>query len=171
MKALTTSLLIGAAAAAVSPVQHPLQFPKQFPEEAKSAWSNQLHNLKDALKGLTSEARAVWDEVSLMYPEDMSAASFFSTPKKHTRRADHEWDHIIRGEDVQSIWVNNEDGVKEREVDGRLETYDLRVKKVDPAELGVDPGVKQYSGYLDDNDNDKHLFYFKSQCNPSLILF
>jgi hypothetical protein len=33
------------------------------------------------------------------------------------------------------------------------------VKAVDPSKLGVDPGVKQYSGYLDDNENDKHLFY------------
>lgn len=43
--------------------------------------------------------------------------------------------------------------------DGKLSKYDLRSKAVDPSELGVDPGVKQYSGYLDDNENDKHLFY------------
>lgn len=159
MRAFTTSLLIGAAAAAVSPAQQPFQLPQQLPDAVKSTWSNQLHNLKDALKGLTTEARAIWDEVALMYPEDMAAATFFSSPKKHTRRPDHEWDHIVRGADIQSVWVDNADGVKEREVDGKLDSYDMRVKKVDPAALGVDPGVKQYSGYLDDNDNDKHLFY------------
>ena len=30
---------------------------------------------------------------------------------------------------------------------------------MDPSSLGVDPDVKQMSGYLDDNENDKHLFY------------
>ena len=95
----------------------------------------------------------------MMFPEEMSKASFFSTPKKHTRRPDHEWDHIVRGEAIQDIWVTNADGEQERELDGKLETYDLRVKKVDPSVLGVDPDVKQYSGYLDDKENDKHLFY------------
>jgi cathepsin A (carboxypeptidase C) len=158
MKAFTTALLIGAAAAAV-PDQHPMQLAKDLPQAAKNAWSNQLHNLKDVLSTLTAEARAVWDEVALMYPEDMAAASFFSTPKKHTRRPDHEWDYHVKGEEVQSIWVNNENGEMEREVDGKIGTYDLRVKTVDPSALGVDPSVKQYSGYLDDNENDKHLFY------------
>jgi cathepsin A (carboxypeptidase C) len=41
-----------------------------------------------------------------------------------------------------------------------LEQYNLRGKKVDPSKLGVDT-VKQYSGYLDDEANDKHLFYCK----------
>jgi cathepsin A (carboxypeptidase C) len=158
MKAFATALLIGAAAAA-APEQQPMQLPKNVAQVAKNAWSNQLHNLKDVLSTLTAEARAVWDEVALMYPEDMAAASFFSAPKKHTRRPDHGWDYHVKGEQVQSIWVNNENGEKEREVDGKIGTYDLRVKKVDPSALGVDPGVKQYSGYLDDNENDKHLFY------------
>jgi cathepsin A (carboxypeptidase C) len=165
MKAFATSLLIGAAAAAL---QQPLQFPNDLPRpnEAKNTGSHPLHNLKDILSSLTDEARAVWDEVALMYPEDMAAASPLSTPKKHTRRPDHEWDYHVRGEEVQSIWVSNENGDKEREVDGKIDTYDLRVKKVDPSVLGVDPGVKQYSGYLDDNENDKHLFY----CKPPLFL-
>jgi cathepsin A (carboxypeptidase C) len=161
MKALATLLLVRAVAAAL---QQPLQFPKDLPQanEAKNTWSHQLHNLKDILSSLTDEARAVWDEVALMYPEDMAALSFFSTPKKHTRRPDDEWDYHVRGEEVQSIWVSNENGDKEREVDGKIDTYDLRVKKVDPSAIGVDPDVKQYSGYLDDNENDKHLFYCTS---------
>jgi cathepsin A (carboxypeptidase C) len=166
MKAATSLLLVGAAAAFAPPQQQVFQFPKQFPEAAKNAWSEKLHNLKDVLGSLTDEARAVWDEVAMMYPEDMAKASFFSAPKKHTRRPDHEWDHIVRGSDVQSVWVENEQGEKERELSGELDTYDLRVKKVDPSSLQVDPGVKQYSGYLDDNENDKHLFY----CNWMLIL-
>lgn len=97
----------------------------------------------------------------MMFPEAMDKAAFFSAPKKHTRRPDHEWDHIVRGQEIQDVWVENANGDKERDVDGKLDTYDLRVKKVDPSELGVDPDVKQYSGYLDDNANDKHLFYCK----------
>ena len=92
-----------------------------------------------------------------------------SLPKKHNRRPDSHWDHVVRGEEVQSIWVTGTDGTKEREIDGKLEAYDLRVKKVDPSSLGVDPNVKQYSGYLDDNDNDKHLFYCEFY-TPLLLL-
>ena len=167
MRILSTALLTGAAYAAV-PHQQPLQLPKSFPAEAKNLLSNQLHNLNDALRGLTTEAAAIWDEVAMLYPEDMSAASFFSAPKKHTRRPDHEWDHIVKGADIQKVWVENADGEKEREVHGDLESFDLRVKAVDPSKLKVDPNVKQYSGYLDDNENDKHLFYwfFESRNDP-----
>ncbi len=160
-------MLAGAATANVID-QQPLQLPKSFPEQAKNALDKQFHKMKDALKGLTADAAAVWDEVAMMYPEDMAAASYFSLPKKHNRRPDHEWDHILRGADVQSVWVEGANGEKERDVDGKLETYDLRVKSVDPSKLNVDPNVKQYSGYLDDNENDKHLFYwfFESRNDP-----
>lgn len=79
--------------------------------------------------------------------------------KKHFRRPDKEWDYIVKGVEIESAFVLNENVEKERELDGDFETYHLRGKKVDPSKLGVDPGVKQYSGYLDDNENDKHLFY------------
>lgn len=157
MKSITPWLLMGAASAAISPQQKVLQPPKQ----ASDAWTKPLHSIQEALKTLTGEARAIWDEVALMYPEDMAKASLLSLPKKHNRRPDTHWDHIIKGADVQSLWVENENGEQEREIDGRLESYNMRSKKVDPSSLGVDPGVKQYSGYLDDEENDKHLFYCK----------
>ena len=158
MRLLASSLLFGAASAAVSPQQHVLQPPRQ----ASEAWTKPLHQLQDSLKSLTGEARAVWDEVAMMYPEMMDKTSFFSPPKKHTRKPDSYWDHIIKGADVEEVWVDSEDGEKERDVDGKLDGYNLRSKKVDPSSLGVDPGVKQYSGYLDDEEDDKHLFYCKS---------
>ena len=159
MKFVGLSLLVGATTAnALSPVQQVLQAPKQ----ASEAWTEPLHNLQDSLKSLTGEARALWDEVAIMFPEAMEKTSFFSPPKRHTRRPDSHWDNIIKGADVQSVWVENAKGEKERDVDGKLEAYNLRSKRIDPSSLGVDPGVKQYSGYLDDNQNDKHLFYCES---------
>lgn len=159
MKVATSALLVGAASAAVAPgQQHVLKFPDSFSELKQSAWSKPLHNLEESLKTLTGEARAIWDEVAMMYPESFDKAAFFSKPKPHTRKQDSEWDHVVKGADVQSVWVENANGEKEREIDGKLENYNLRVKKVDPSVLGVDK-VKQYSGYLDDEEEDKHLFY------------
>jgi cathepsin A (carboxypeptidase C) len=189
MRVLPTTLLIGAAAASLRPAQQVLQAPKdveeiddfdlgyepledtyeivsdEFYDEAPEATDSifePLHELKEQLKSFTSEAQEVWEDMANMFPETLDNLPFFSSPKKHTRRPDSHWDHIVRGSDVQSIWVENADGQKEREVGGKLEAYDLRVKAVDPSSLGIDPDVKQYSGYLDDNEEDKHLFYCKT---------
>ena len=159
MKVLASSSLLIGACAASSPLQHVLQAPKQAAEAL--AKSKPIDNLQKSLKSMPAEARAAWEEVAMIYPEALEQALHVPPPKKHTRKPDSEWDHIIRGADVQSVWVKNEHGEDERDVDGKLEAYDLRTKKVDPSALGVDPNVTQFSGYLDDNDNDKHLFYCK----------
>jgi cathepsin A (carboxypeptidase C) len=123
--------------------------------------------LEHSMESMTSEAKKIWDEVSMLYPEDMSKASFFSSPKPHTRKPDSAWDHVIKGADIERVWIENSKGESEREIDGKLSSYNLRAKKVDPSKLGVDT-VKQYSGYLDDEENDKHLFYwfFESRNDP-----
>lgn len=159
MKLLAGCLLVGLATA-VSPFQHVLQQSKQL----SNAWTadssaKPLKVLEKSFKSLSSDARAAWDEVTALLPEAMDQLTFFSAPKKHIRRPDKEWDYIVKGVDTESAFVLNENGEKERELDGDLGMYHLRGKKVDPSILGVDPGVKQYSGYLDDNENDKHLFY------------
>lgn len=156
MKIFASALLVGAATAA-SLFQHALNPPKQLSQ----TWSKSLQNLQDSFDALSGEARAVWDEVAMMFPDAMDKLSFFSSPKKNSRRPDNHWDYIVKGADIQGLRVENESGEDEREIDGKLETYNLRAKKVDPSVLGIDPGVKQYSGYLDDNENDKHLFYCK----------
>jgi cathepsin A (carboxypeptidase C) len=161
---VASALMVGAASAAIAPQQQILA-PEDFLRDTVSqpianAFSKSLHTLGESLKGFTSEAKALWDEVALIFPEEVDKASFFSSPKPHTRKHDNEWDFVIKGADIQSIWVENAKGEKEREVEGRLENYNLRTKSVDPSKLGVDT-VKQYSGYLDDEENDKHLFYCK----------
>ena len=158
-------ILLGGACAASAQQQVPLQ--DQAPQQLQDSWTKPLKDLKGSLKYLTEEARAVWDEIAMMYPGAIDEATRLPPPKSHTRRPDNHWDHIVRGADVQSVWVENENGEKERDIDGRLNAYDLRAKGVDPGLLGVDPKVKQYSGYLDDVENDKHLFYcmFPQRCS------
>ena len=169
MKVATSALLFGAATAAIAPQQQVLQDtlsekPSSFNSES---WTKPLHDLEESLKSLTGEARRIWDEVAMMFPESFDKSALFSSPKPHSKRPDSEWDHIVKGADVQAVWVENAKGEKEREIDGKLENYNLRAKKVDPSVLGVDK-VKQYSGYLDDEETDKHLFYwfFESRNDP-----
>ncbi|KAK5992097.1 Carboxypeptidase Y-like protein [Cladobotryum mycophilum] len=83
-------------------------------------------------------------------------------PRNVYRKPDSAWDHVVKGADVKAAAFGAE------ALDGELENYNLRAKKVDPSKLGVDK-VKQYSGYLDDEANDKHLFYwfFESRNDPA----
>ncbi|KAL7626198.1 hypothetical protein AAE478_002968 [Parahypoxylon ruwenzoriense] len=162
MRVASSALLLGAAATAAS---------------AQEQQQKVLGGIADAVKKplehfgafgeMPAAAKGLWDEMALLVPGFYEkAASLISYPKPHRRRPDSEWDHVIKGADVQGLWVET-DGVKHRKVDGALDAYNLRAKKVDPSALGVDK-VKQYSGYLDDEANDKHLFYwfFESRNDP-----
>lgn len=168
MKLLASTVLLGAASAAMTNQQQILSSPfkgqhpmKEAAKPVSDAWAESLQHLTKSMKNIPAEAKAIWDEVAMLFPEAMDKASFFSSPKPHVRKPDSAWDYIVKGADVQSVWIENAKGEKEREIDGKLETYNLRAKKVDPSKLGVDK-VKQYSGYLDDEENDKHLFYCES---------
>lgn len=165
MKLLASTVLLGAASATITTQQQVIKNGQDLLHDAAepvaNAWSKSLGHLAESMKDMTAEAKAIWDEVTMYFPEEMGKAAFFSAPKPHTKKPESVWDFVVKGSDVQSVWVENADGEKEREIDGKLESYTLRAKHVDPSKLGVDT-VKQYSGYLDDDKDDKHLFYCKS---------
>lgn len=168
MKLVASSLLLGAASAAFAPQQQVLKndHGAEIPlvgtlKSGSDAWSKAKHLFSESLNGLTAEAKATWDEVAMHFPQDMEKAFSFPPPKPNYRKPDSAWEYVVKGADIQSVWVENARGEKEREIDGKLESYNLRAKRVDPSKLGVDK-VKQFSGYLDDEENDKHLFYCES---------
>lgn len=169
MRIAASTVLLGAASAASfqQQAQHVLsdsfgkaqEVMKPFADAFAESAAHPIESLEEAFGGMSAEAKALWDEIKLLVPDSaFEKPTWFSKPKPHRRRSD--WDHVVKGADVQELWVQDADGESHREVGGRLENFNLRVKSVDPSKLGVD-SVKQYSGYLDDEANDKHLFYCK----------
>ncbi|KAI1327904.1 Alpha/Beta hydrolase protein [Xylariaceae sp. FL0255] len=172
MRVATSTLLLGATSAALAQEQKILggsfdHVNQQPIEHAGNAIKHSFEHLSEALGEMPAAAHGLWEEMTLLVPGFVEKASnMISMPKAHTRKPDSHWDHVTKGEDLQKVWMET-DGVSHRKVDGSLEAYNLRSKKVDPSSLGVDK-VKQYSGYLDDEANDKHLFYwfFESRNDP-----
>lgn len=82
------------------------------------------------------------------YPDE---ATEIPPTKESFSKRDGEFSYLISGADVKAS----------QKYGGHLVNYKLRANAVDPSRLGVDT-VKQYTGYLDDNSTDKHLFYCKS---------
>jgi cathepsin A (carboxypeptidase C) len=167
MKVATSTLLLGASSAALAAEQHVLGGSSSSYQPIVDSFQHPLESLESTLGKMPEHVKGLWEEMTLLVPGFMEKASnFISYPKAHQRKPDSAWDRIVKGAEVQSIWTET-DGVKHRKLDGHLESYNLRAKKVDPSVLGVDK-VKQYSGYLDDEADDKHLFYwfFESRNDP-----
>lgn len=163
MRLSTSALVLGAASSAMAfQDQKVLSDPSSKPAvKFGSDFESLASTLKESFGELTADAKAVWDEVSLLAPDAMAAFQEQVKgikPKKHDRKPDGDWDHVVKGADVQKLWVEDESGEPRRLVGGKLSNYSLRAKKVNPEKLGVDK-VKQFSGYLDDDEKDKHLFY------------
>ncbi|POS82751.1 hypothetical protein EPUL_005019, partial [Erysiphe pulchra] len=156
MNLIFSTFIFGAASTIISNQQPILQKPLTENEALLSSLKNDIHDLKSKLE-------IVWDEI----PAIVDAVSKISTPKPNARKPNNFWDFITNGNDIHNLWIENPNGEREREIDGNFESYNLRAKVVDPSRLGVET-VKQYSGYLDDNENDKHLFYwfFESRNDP-----
>ncbi len=83
-----------------------------------------------------------------------AATTKSSTVPETFRRPDSAWDFIVKGAEM------DDELEKRGETNTSISAYNLRGQSVDPSSLGIDT-VKQYSGYLDDDQNDKHLFYCK----------
>ncbi|OAA60023.1 carboxypeptidase Y [Cordyceps fumosorosea ARSEF 2679] len=77
----------------------------------------------------------------------------------YKRLPDDRWDYIVDGAEIER---------RGESADNTTSSYTLRGRSVDPSSLGVDK-VKQYAGYLDNNDQNKHLFYwfFESRSDPA----
>src|SRR5256885_12824625 len=108
MKLVASALMVGAASAAIAPQQQILAAPEDILKDRVSqpianAFSKPLHTLSESLKSLTSDTKALWEDIEMMFPEDVDKASFFSPPKPYTRKHDNEWDFIVKGADVQAF--------------------------------------------------------------------
>lgn len=93
---------------------------------------------------------------SPILPRDDVSSAFSARPvgpKKSYRLPDSHWDHVVKGAEMHIE-------AEGKQASAELANYNLRANKMDPSKLGVDK-VKQYSGYLDDEAQDKHLFYCK----------
>lgn len=164
MRVATSTLLLGAASVAAA--QHEqivlggYDAVRPVVDSTSKSAGSLLNKIEDALGKMPAEAEGLWSEMQLLVPGFIEKAhNLISQPKAHKRIPDSQWDHVVKGADIQGMWTQTA-GEKHRVIDGSLESYNLRAKSVDPSALGVDK-VKQYSGYLDDEANDKHLFYCK----------
>ncbi|KAK5990293.1 Carboxypeptidase Y-like protein [Cladobotryum mycophilum] len=166
-----STLMLGAATSALaSQDQKPLGGAATTLDQTFNGFDSWASSMKEYFGEINAEAKAVWEEVNLLVPDALEAVkqrSMKLKAKKHHRKPDSKWDHVVKGSDLQKMWVENKDGESHRLIGGKLDNYKLRAKKVDPASLGID-SVKQFSGYLDDDEKDKHLFYwfFESRNDP-----
>lgn len=159
MRLTTSAVALGVAASAVAQDQKVLNGEPSAEYGAggvKETWWTPFENMWGEA---TSEIKDTWNEVSMLVPGAFETFKKAATAKgkKANRRPDSDFDFHVKGTDVEEVFVET-DGVKHRKSDGDLGHYGLRAKAVDPSKLKVDD-VKQYSGYLDEYDEDKHLFY------------
>ncbi|GJC86761.1 carboxypeptidase Y A [Colletotrichum liriopes] len=128
MRFSTSALVLGAASTAVALDQQVLGGNESPFDSIKVAGQNWLSTFEEKFGKMTTEAKAVWDEITLLAPD---------APKPAHRKSDKKWDHVVKGADVQEMWVEK-NGEKHRKIAGDLKNFNLRAKKVDPAALGVD---------------------------------
>lgn len=163
MRNQTLFAVLGGAAAALAGWPQPLQQLKQAVLGSPKHLAEK-YDLPQAKEHLKHNVAQAWNDVAKLYPEAMRQAmspvegSNTISPKKAARRPDSFWDHITHG---ASLTKDTLESAAEQAEHESLAAYSMRSRSTHPADLGVDPGVKQISGYLDDHETDKHLFYCK----------
>lgn len=168
--ASTLPFALGATALITgSEVHDSTEVKDQVPSFLSSAYSQ----LKDVHGELTPEAISIWKEVADLFPGDTTDAVQRLTskgfkPKAASKRPDSDYDYIITGEELESMYITDKgNGEKRKKLSGDFKNKRLRVKK--PNSLGIDGDVKQLSGYLD-IDDDKHLFFCKVARQPLFLV-
>ncbi|KAK9457307.1 Alpha/Beta hydrolase protein [Dipodascopsis uninucleata] len=131
----------------------PVNVPKPLhASESEAVGLDTLGSLGEALKalgasmhGIEPETADLWAEMQQDFGDVVDQLTFVSKPKPATPRDAKDYDFHVTA--------------------SNLPGYSVRVKK--PSDLGVDK-VKQYSGYLDIEEEDKHFFYwfFESRNDP-----
>ena len=89
--------------------------------------------MNEPLDGLTPEIKNIWLEMLMKFPNSITELNFKAPKGKITTQ---QFDFHV--------------------TDAQVPNHKLRIKST-PKDLGIDT-VKQYSGYLDVVDEDKHFF-------------